>query len=218
MPTAPSPSPIDAMIFDIGNVLLRFDFNVALQKLARHCGPAVEVIPGLIEPAKAAYEGGRISRTAFQSEVWALLGYGGSESEFVAAWEDIFTENQPMVDLVRQLHGNLPLFLLSNTNDLHVDFIFRRYPYFHLFQDAVYSYRVRASKPEPAIFEIAARQFSVNPGRTLFIDDLLPNIEAARAAGFRAHHYHHGQHGALIEELQASGLLEPPAGPSGAGI
>lgn len=195
-----------ALIFDIGNVLLRFDFGLALRKLADHSTPAAEAIVELIEPVKAAYEGGRMTRADFQAEVRAIIRFSGTDADFIAAWEDIFTENTPMVALVRQLHGRLPLYLLSNTSDIHVDFIFRQFPFFKLFDDAVYSYLVRASKPEPEIYEIARRQFNVTPEETLFIDDLLPNIQAAREAGFHAHHYHHDRHAEFLLELKELGV------------
>lgn len=197
---------IRAFLFDIGNVLLRFDFNLALQKLAHHCDPAAETILDLIEPVKAAYEGGRMERADFQAEVRAILRYTGTDADFVSAWEDIFTENQPMIDLVHQLKGRYPLYLLSNTSDIHVDFIFRQYPVFSLFDDAVYSYKVRASKPEREIYEITTRQLGINPAETFFIDDLLPNIQSAREVGFRAHHYHHDRHENLLSELRSEGI------------
>lgn len=200
---------IRAFLFDIGNVLLRFDFNLALQRLAQDCDPAAERILELIEPVKAAYEGGRMEREAFKAEVRSILRYTGTDEDFISAWEDIFTENQPMIDLVHQLHGRYPLYLLSNTSDIHVDFIFRSYPVFSLFDDAVYSYKVRASKPEREIYEIAARQLGILPAETFFIDDLLPNIESARDVGFRAHHYHHEQHEKLLTELRAEGIVSP---------
>lgn len=197
---------IRAFLFDIGNVLLRFDFNLALQKLAHHCDPAAETILELIEPVKAAYEGGRMERADFQAEVRAILRYTGTDTDFISAWEDIFTENQPMIDLVHQLKGRYPLYLLSNTSDIHVDFIFRRYPVFSLFDDAIYSYKVRASKPEREIYEITTRQLGIDPAETFFIDDLLPNIQSAREVGFRAHHYHHDRHENLLSELHSEGI------------
>lgn len=211
MPSASSPetrpAALQALIFDIGNVILRFDFNLALRKLASHSDSAAEAILGLIEPVKAAYEGGRMERADFQAEVRAILRYTGSDESFIAAWEDIFTENEPVVSLIRQLHGRIPLYLLSNTSDIHVDFIFRRHPVFACFTDAVYSYRVRASKPEREIYEIAIRQFGVEPAKTLFIDDLSANVEAALAAGLRAHHYHHDRHALLLAEMASLGLV-----------
>jgi putative hydrolase of the HAD superfamily len=197
---------IDAIIFDIGNVLLRFDFNLAVMKLTAHCTPAGEKILDLIDPIKHAYEAGRMARADFQAEVRAILTYTGTDEHFISAWEDIFTENNLMVELVRRLHGRLPLYLLSNTSDIHREFIFRRYPIFQQFTDGVYSYEARVSKPDPEIYRIAQRQFGADPARTLFIDDLAANIEAARQQGFQVHHYDMHQHTALLEQLIAAGV------------
>ena len=65
---------------------------------------------------------------------------------------------------------------------------------------------MRASKPDPAIYRIACEQFGIEPATTFFIDDLLPNIETARALGFRTHHYHHDRHDELLADLRASGV------------
>ncbi len=197
--------PLSAFIFDIGNVILRFDFQQALRKLAQHATPAAESILDLIEPVKNAYEGGRLPRADFQKEVSAILHFTGSDADFVSAWEDIFTENAPMIRLIEQLAPRYPLYLLSNTSDLHVDFIFRRYPVFGHFRDAVYSYRAGASKPEPEIYAIANRQFGVCPAETFFIDDLEANIRAGAEAGWQVHHYHHDRHEALLARLREAG-------------
>ena len=200
------PRMIRAFLFDIGNVLLRFDFQVALEKLAHDSDPAAEKILELIDPVKAAYEGGRIPRDEFQAEVRAIMRYTGSDEDFIAAWEDIFTENQPMIELVGRLQGRYPLFLLSNTSDIHLDFILRRYPIFSAFDNGVYSFKVGASKPEREIYEIAVRDLGLVPGETFFIDDLLPNVSSAQEVGFQAHHYHHDQHDRLLADLKAAGV------------
>jgi putative hydrolase of the HAD superfamily len=203
---------IRAFLFDIGNVLLRFDFNLALQKLSRDPGDAAEKILELLDPVKAVYESGGMDRAEFQKQASAILKHTGTDEEFRCAWEDIFTENQPMIDLVEQLHGRYPLYLLSNTSDLHIDYVFARYPVFGLFNDAVYSYKVRAAKPHREIYEIAVKQLGITPTETFFIDDLLPNIETARELGFHSHHYHHDRHAELLDDIRAAGMeLRPGA-------
>ena len=133
--------------------------------------------------------------------VFDVLRYRGTEAQFIAAWEEIFEPNIPMFELVQSLHGRVPLYLLSNTSDIHREYFFRRYPVFACFDAGIYSYEVRASKPNRVIYEITAKQLGIDPAATFFIDDLLPNIEAARALGFRAHHYHHDRHEALLAEV-----------------
>ena len=198
---------IDAFLFDIGNVLLRFDFALALQKLAAESAVHDPVaVMARIERVKEQYEDGSIDRAEFLAQTRAVLGYRGTEAGFIAAWEDIFEPNAPMLALVERLHGRVPLYLLSNTSDIHIDYVFRRYPVFARFAAGTYSYAVRASKPGAEIYRHAIRAHGLVPGRTFFIDDLLPNIETARGLGFRAHHYHHERHGELEEEL--AGLLD----------
>jgi putative hydrolase of the HAD superfamily len=207
MPNAPFPA-VRAMLFDIGNVLLRFDFKLALDKLASlsEVGDAVQVM-AQIDRVKLAYEDGQIQRAAFLRAAFDVLRFRGTEADFIAAWEDIFEPSTPMVALVEQLHGSLPLYLLSNTNDIHIDYIRRRYEFFGRFDGGVFSHEARASKPGREIFEIVCRQCHLEPASTFFIDDLLPNIETARALGFQCHHYHHERHGELIAQLQSAGVL-----------
>jgi putative hydrolase of the HAD superfamily len=201
---ATNASPIRAMLFDIGNVIVKFDFGIALRKIAGHCDlhdPA-EVLAA-IDGIRAGYEDGKIDRASFLRGAFDALRYHGTEADFVAAWEDIFDPNAPMLALIEQLHGRLPLYLLSNTSDIHREYIFRRYPIFGRFTAGVYSYEAHASKPGREIYEIAIRQLAIEPATTFFIDDLLPNIETARALGFHAHHYHHERHDLLTSELAA---------------
>ena len=193
------------MLFDIGNVLLRFDFSICLKALA-----ARSVIDDSLatfarfDQVKAAYEDGQFDRAAFLRAVFDVLNYSGTESEFIAAWENIFEPNEPVIALVEQLHPRYPLYLLSNTNDIHLESFSRRYPVFRRFSGGTFSHAVHASKPSRAIYEIACRDLALEPASTFFIDDLLPNIETARALGFQTHHYHHERHGELLAALAAA--------------
>jgi HAD superfamily hydrolase (TIGR01509 family) len=198
---------IRAFLFDIGNVLLKFDFSVAMRKtlaLSEVHDPIEATTQ--IDRIKLGYEDGQIDRAAFLRGVFDVLRYRGTEAEFVAAWEDIFTPNEPMVALVERLHGRFPLYLLSNTNDIHRDYFTRQYDFFRRFAAGTYSYEAKASKPGKEIYEIAQRQHGLEPATTFFIDDLLPNIETARALGFHAHHYHYDDHGALMAALRKAGV------------
>jgi putative hydrolase of the HAD superfamily len=198
---------IRAFLFDIGNVLLKFDFSVAMKKtlVLSDVQDAIDATVQ-IDRIKLGYEDGQIDRAAFLRGVFDVLRYRGTEAEFVAAWEDIFTPNEPMIALVERLHGRFPLYLLSNTSDIHRDYIFRRYDFFSRFTAGTYSYEARASKPGKEIYEIAQKQLGLEPETTFFIDDLLPNIETARSLGFHAHHYHYDAHAALLEQLAGLGV------------
>ena len=199
---------IRTFLFDIGNVLLKFDFSVALAKVAANCDVHDPVaVLATIDQIKVGYEDGQIDRPAFLRSVFDVLHYRGTEAQFISAWEEIFDPNEAMIALVEKLHGRFPLYLLSNTSDIHREYFFRHYPFFAHFKAGIYSYEVRASKPNRNIYEITARTLGIDPSTTFFIDDLLPNIEAARAFGFHAHHYHHDRHGELLAELKSLGVV-----------
>lgn len=198
---------IRAFLFDIGNVLLKFDFTIALRKVAALSDVRDELQAlELLDRVKGAYESGEIDRAAFLRGAFDVLSFRGTEAEFVAAWEDIFELNEPMAELVEDLAPRFPLHLLSNTNDIHYDYFMQRYPVFARFRGGTFSHVAKASKPGREIYDIACREHGLEPATTFFIDDLLPNIEAARALGFVTHHYHHEQHGALLTQLRDAGV------------
>ena len=198
---------IRAFLFDIGNVLLKFDFSLALRAVSTlsEVEDEVEVL-ARIDRIKWSYEDGQIDRASFLRAVFDALRFRGSEAQFVAAWEDIFTPNPPMFNLVEQLAPRFPLYLLSNTSEIHRDYVFRAYEIFHRFSGGTYSYAARTSKPGREIFEAACQAHALEPRTTFFIDDLLPNIETARALGFLTHHYHPDRNEALLEDLRVAGL------------
>ena len=194
--------PIRALLFDIGNVLLRFDFSRAMRRLTAESDVAdLSDALGRIDAIKLRYEDGTIDRASFLRESREALGYRGTDADFIHAWEDIFELNEPMAALVERLAATHPLYLLSNTNCIHRDYFLRRWPVFAHFRGGTYSDLARASKPGRAIYDIACREHALDPATTFFIDDLLPNIETARALGFQAHHYHHERHGELLHAI-----------------
>ena len=198
---------IHAFLFDIGNVLVRFDFSRAVRAVTALSDVRDEADAlHRIDAVKLGYEDGQISRAEFLHEAFRILGYRGTEAQFIAAWQGIFTENEPMTSLVRALRGRFPLYLLSNTNDMHVEGLFRDFPVFAEFTGATYSHEARASKPHRPIYEIACRTHGLEPRTTFFIDDLAANIATARDIGFHAHHYHHERHGELLAAVHAAGV------------
>jgi len=196
---------VEAFIFDIGNVLVRFCPGHAEEALAR-----LSVSPGpelaALQDLGMRYERGALDRAEFLSALRNVLGYAGSNEDLVRAWQEIFEPNRPMWCLVEQLHGAYPLYLLSNTNCLHHAHLLREYEVFEKFADGVFSYRAKMMKPEPEIFALALRQFGVEPGSTVYLDDLPANVEAARAAGLRAFLYHPDAHADCLATLRAQGV------------
>ena len=180
---------ISAAIFDIGNVLLHFDYMKAARRLVEK--NRLETLPDrvLITALNRELELGRLPEADFISAVRAEFHDRGSGADFVAIWSDIFVENLPMTGLARRLSERMPVYLLSNVGPIHYRHVFRTYPVFSVFRDGIYSFQAGLMKPDPAIYGLARTRFGVEPATTLYVDDIEENCDAARAAGFVARQY-----------------------------
>jgi glucose-1-phosphatase len=180
-------------LFDIGRVLLDFDFESSLVRL---------LAPDVADPAAAAARLGRLLARKDEFEAgaieaghyidWALetLECDASAAQFVHAWQNIFTPNEAMWRHVRQLAaGGHRLILFSNTNTIHCPWIFEAYPEFSLFPEAVLSFETGFIKPRPEIYQHAIRAYGLDPAVTRYIDDLPENIATGRELGFRSFQY-----------------------------
>ena len=194
--------PIDAVIFDIGNVLLTFDYFIAERALLNHTGRHVAPSNEELHPHRMAHEKGTISREEFVKIVREAFEHDGPEDHFMELWKRIFEVNTPMVSWAQSLHGRTPLYLLSNIGCIHHDHIFEEYDFFSsLFHDGIYSYKAGVMKPERRIFELARTQFGVDPATTLYIDDLEENVRGAESVGFIGHHYDPARHDLFEESI-----------------
>lgn len=195
---------VEAFIFDIGNVLVTFDQKRIQAALVS--GGADEQTLEAVRKLAVPYERGEISGECFLGRLRDLLSPEAGPEELTRIWQEIFEPNPPMWDLVEKLHGAYPLYLLSNTNGLHHEYLEREYALFQKFADGVFSYRAKMLKPERGIFELAIRQFGVRPEATIYLDDLTANVEAAEAAGLRAFLYRPDAHEECLAVLRAQGV------------
>lgn len=195
---------IHAFIFDIGNVLLRLDYTRA-QRLLREANAPEPDRSALATVAKD-YERGLMDSENFLSALSGIYGHAVDKEILRSAWVDMFEPHEPMWNVVMSLQGRFPLYLLSNTNALHHDFIVQNYEIFKKFSDGVYSYQAKLLKPEPEIYHLAIQQFGVCPEETCYIDDLTLNVEGACAAGLQALHYDLEAHEDFVAELCGLGV------------
>lgn len=193
-----------ALLFDIGNVILPFDLGPALQRLRARSKVGDPAAWQKFDALKIAYESGQVDRAGFLAAVRHHVGFAGGETDFAAIWTDIFQPNPAMDAFIEeQAVAGRPMFLLSNTNDLHVEHFTRVYPIFGRFRGAVYSHEEKLFKPDPAIFRVAIDRFGLVPAETLYLDDLAPNIAAARALGFQTLLYDWRRHEDSMKGLPA---------------
>jgi FMN phosphatase YigB (HAD superfamily) len=195
-----------ALLLDIGNVLVRFDFSHAAQKFAAQSEANASEALALLSPFKDDLESGRIADDDFIAQSVKRIGFRGTREDFVEIWGDIFTANEPMIARVRELADRFPLYLFSNTSGLHKAWLFETFDVFGLFAGGIYSHEARCMKPHEPIFHQAIQTFSLEPKRTLYVDDLPDNIQTGKRLGFQCHQYHPDRHEEFEPVLRAFGL------------
>jgi glucose-1-phosphatase len=194
-------SQIRAAVFDIGNVLLKFNYFVAAERLRLVNG--LEEMPDreVIVKAKAALEGGKIQRAEFLEIALREFQHGGDEESFLEIWRDIFHPNLPMVEFAGELAERMPVYLLSNISCIHREFIFERYEFFSIFTGGAFSYELGCMKPEARIYERTLEKFGLVPDEVILFDDMPENVEGARAAGWHALQYDFRNHGEFLQRV-----------------
>jgi HAD superfamily hydrolase (TIGR01509 family) len=207
MTTAASPTPT-AVVFDLGKVLLEFDYGIVARRLAAHSGRDAEQIRGLLDQSPLLFrlESGQMTNEEFFAEVSSLTGYTGELEEFANIFGDIFSAIHPMIDLHGQLRARgVPTFIFSNTNELAVRHIRANYAFFAHFTDYIYSHEAGAMKPDHRIYEVVERRSGRKGAELLYLDDRKENVDAGAARGWQV--VHHQTPEQTIAAVRAAGLL-----------
>jgi HAD superfamily hydrolase (TIGR01509 family) len=178
-----------AIVFDLGKVLVDFDYSIAARKIAARSTKQLPDLQHFLgsSPILARFESGLLARQQFFSEIQQLAGFAGSLNEFAADFADIFIPIQPMIELHAELRQRGFLtYIFSNTNDLAIEHIRREFPFFKNFDGHIYSYEVGAMKPRPEIYEAMEKMSGRRGAEIIYIDDRQENAEAGAARGWRA--------------------------------
>jgi putative hydrolase of the HAD superfamily len=179
---------VKAVVFDLGRVLVDFDYMIAARRIAAHSKMSPEGLMAVLvrSPVFTQYERGRVTRREVFNEICRASGFNGSIEEFSVFFSDIFAEIKPMVGLHAQLRERgLATYVFSNTNDLAVEHIRRAFPFFSNFDGYVFSYEHGILKPEAGLYEVLERQSGRRAGEVLYLDDRPENTEAGVARGWK---------------------------------
>ncbi len=195
------------IIFDLGRVIVPFDFQRGYNRLEKLCDfPAAE-IPARLRPTGLVqrFESGGVEPRDFFSQLCGHLNLRASYEEFCDIWSSIFLPEtlipEPMMAALAQQR---PLVLLSNTNAIHFEMIRENYPILRHFRDFVLSYEVGAMKPSPLIYQKAIEAAGCRPEECFFTDDIEEYVLGARQQGIDAVQF---QSAAQIrEELRRRGI------------
>jgi len=201
-------SVIKTIFFDLGNVIIPFDFKRAYAKLQLLCDYPVTEIPQRMRGTDlvSRFESGQIAAEQFVKEFSAVLEIRIGYEEFCDLWTSVFLP-EPLIQesLLEDLGRRFPLMILSNTNPIHFHMLEAHYPLLSRFDHSVLSYEVGALKPSAKIFEAAIARAGCEAQECFFTDDLAVNVEAARENGMDAVQF---QSAAQLEgELRTRRLL-----------
>lgn len=185
--------------FDLGNVLIRFSVHRMLTQLAEVTEQPAEFVHSLVfdEQRYRNFEVGAVSVDEFLAQFCESLEKKPDRENLINALNDIFWANDPILPIARKLAKlNFPRGILSNTNQLHWEYIENAFPrIWDAFPEhKLASFAVHALKPFPEIYKIAYEEAKreipdLLPGEILFIDDLEANVNAAKEFGFQTIHY-----------------------------
>lgn len=193
------PSTPKFIYFDLGNVLLHFDHDIACRQMAALAStPRVEITPQRVREVVFAsnlnheFEAGAITAEEFYRAFCEATQTSPDMAELAIAASDIFRANVQIKPLLGALlSARFPIGILSNTNIWHWQFITDgRYILFPSAFDAIaLSFELKAQKPDKAIYQKAAELAGYAPEEIFYVDDLADNVVGAREAGFDAVQY-----------------------------
>ena len=181
----PQPS---AIVFDLGKVLLDFDYTIAARRIGEDGMMSFDEIKKFLSQTDLLirYETGLISRQEFFGEVCQTTSFCGTIEAFGECFTDIFTEIPAMIELHAALrHKGFPTYIFSNTNELQLSYIRQKFPFFANFDGYILSYEVRSMKPDAKIYEALERMAGKKGSDLLYIDDRAENIVAGDARGWQ---------------------------------
>lgn len=184
------------ILFDFGNVIIDIDIPGAIDRIAAFRSPKVseETYDRELRKLVMKYEVDAISTDLFINGILKYTDHKVQARDVIMAWNSMLvTLPEYRLTMLESLKHEFGLFMLSNTNYLHIEWVHDHLRKTHHVEDfesryfdvVYYSHLIKARKPDPEAFQYVIRDAMITPGKTLFIDDNEDNIAAASALGFQ---------------------------------
>jgi epoxide hydrolase-like predicted phosphatase len=184
-----------AVIFDFGNVIINIEFQRIYQTFAKFTSKPIAYIEKRITEDQIfrRYESGQFTDEEFREVIRQTLGFPLSDHEVDTAWNAILLDiPSDRIDLIHKIRQKYPVFLLSNTNNIHITASNNYLKKTHgiksldiLFDKLFLSYEMGMWKPDTEIYYEVLRSINLEPNEVVFFDDNLQNIESAKAIGMQ---------------------------------
>lgn len=196
-----------AVVFDLGQVLIPFDYNIFIREVNKHKeGLGEEFVRRYNQNyhIHRDFERGKISEKDFIAQMLEWLEHKITAEQFIRYWSSIFSLNTDVVSLLPKLKEKYKLYLLSNTNSIHQKYGYQHYDFLRIFDKLFLSHEVGYVKPEEGIYR-AVENFSGLPSEEhIFIDDIAEYVEAAKQLGWDGIQFTGYEN--LLEEFHKRGI------------
>ena len=192
---------IKNIVFDLGGVLVDLDFKSAINGLqkAGFANVKEQLQAFDREGIFQKFELGEMTAEEFRSAIRENSTVTLTDEEVDALWDLMLLEiPREKLELILDLRGKYMVYLLSNTNSIHWDYVcknafnYRGFRVSDYFEKTFLSFEMHLAKPDKAIFEKMLEDANLLAEETFFIDDSEANCKAAAEVGIHAHHYHIG--------------------------
>lgn len=193
---------IESIVFDVGWVLVHLDYNPLLDYLATS-GQRYDLKEVIAAIDLEAHERGEWGGDQLIDNM-AQLAPQLDKERLRQLWVGMLMPVDSMFALARSLSENYRIHLLSNAGDLHWNHLNKQYQLLSVAHSALPSFEARVMKPHRDIYKLAEQRFNADPSTTVFVDDLLPNVEAARQCGWHA--IRHVSRDSTINQLKDLGV------------
>ena len=195
-----------ALFFDLGNVLIMFDAHRALEKFSKIFSVPEDILWDELftSDIERSYTVGKISSEEFHESIQRKFKKLVAFQEFVHIWNDIFWTNDEMEDLVKALSHSYDLYLISNTNELHFEYIKKNFTILNHFKQCFPSHQVGYRKPDAAIYQYVLKKTGLKPGEAIYTDDIPEFVKSAQSVGIPSVVFH--SRNQLTKELKQLGI------------
>lgn len=184
-----------AVIFDFGNVIINIDVPLIYQKFAQFTSKPAEYIEKKIieDQIFRRYETGQFTDEEFREVIRQTVGFPLSDHEVDTAWNALLLDiPKDRIELIKKIRQKYPVFLLSNTNNIHIEasneYLKKAHDIEHLnilFDKTYLSYEMGLWKPDTAIYHEVLKLNNLKPNEVIFFDDNHHNIESAKSIGMQ---------------------------------
>ncbi len=198
---------VEHIVFDLGKVLVDFSYRQLFPLLRRQGALIRDAEDFAAQVGLIDYEQGQITTAEFLQRIDTLLSAPLGETTLRKVWCDIFTPIPQMISLVRRLRSQARTYIISNTGEIHWQYLTDRFALPELYDDAFASCEVGVMKPAADIYATAEKRFGFTPAQVVFIDDRHENIAGASSCGW--HTIHHRSYGQTREALIELGFRIP---------